>query len=123
VYGDTVNGASVVMAAEPEASDMVNGFLSGVMTVDSGPIRVQVLNGNGVNGAASEMSERLAAAGFEVAGVGDAEVKDYVTTTILVPEGSSAGDRIVGQIGFGVVQVGTVDNGFDAVVIVGADAS
>jgi polyisoprenyl-teichoic acid--peptidoglycan teichoic acid transferase len=123
VYGDTVNGASVVMAAEPEASEMINGFLSGVMTVDSGPIRVQVLNGNGVNGAASEMSERLAAAGFEVAGVGDAQVKDYANTTILVPEGSSAGDRIIGQIGFGVVQVGTVDNGYDAVVIVGADAS
>jgi LCP family protein required for cell wall assembly len=123
VYGDSVNGASVAMAAEPEASAMIDGFLSGVMTVESGPIRVQVLNGNGVNGAASAMSERLAAAGFEVAGVGDAEVKDYATTTILVPEGSSAGDRIIGQIGFGVVQVGTVDNGYDAVVIVGTDAS
>ena len=123
VYGDSVNGASVVMAAEPEASTMIDGFLTGVMTVDPGPIRVQVLNGNGVNGAASAMSERLAAAGFEVAGVGDAEVKDYATTTILVPEGSSAGDRIIGQIGFGVVQFGTVDNGYDAVVIVGADAS
>jgi hypothetical protein len=69
------------------------------------------------------MSERLAEAGFEIAGVGNAEARDYATTTVVVPEGSSAGDRIVGQIGFGVVEFGTVDNGYDAVVIVGADAS
>ena len=123
VYGDTVNGASVVRAAEPEAAATIDGFLSGVMTVESAPLRIQVLNGNGVAGAASAMSERLAESGFEVAGVGNAEDKDYATTTILVPDGSMAGDQIVGQIGFGVVQIGTVDNGYDAVVIVGADAS
>ena len=31
-------------------------------------------------------------------------------------------EAIVAALGFGVVQVGTVDNGYDAVVIVGADA-
>ena len=123
VYGDTINGASVVRAAEPEAAATIDGFLSGVMTVESAPLRIQVLNGNGVAGAASAMSERLAESGFEVAGVGNADDKDYATTTILVPDGSMAGDQIVGQIGFGVVQIGTVDNGYDAVVIVGADAS
>lgn len=122
VYGDTVNGASVVRAAEPEAAATIDGFLSGVMTVESAPLRIQVLNGNGIAGAASAMSERLAESGFEVAGVGNAN-EDYATTTILVPDGSMAGDQIVGQIGFGVVQIGTVDNGYDAVVIVGADAS
>lgn len=123
VYGDTVNGASVVMAAEPEASATIDGFLSGDETLASAPLRVQVLNGNGVAGAASAMSERLAESGFEIVGVGNAEVRDYATTTIVVPDGSNAGDQIIGQIGFGVVQTGTVDNGYDAVVIVGADAS
>ena len=122
VYGDTINGASVVHAAEPEAAATIDGFLSGVMTVESAPLRIQVLNGNGVAGAAS-LCQRLAESGFEVAGVGNAGDKDYATTTILVPDGSMAGDQIVGQIGFGVVQIGTVDNGYDAVVIVGADAS
>ena len=123
VFGDTVNGASVVMAAEPEATATIDGFLSGVETVDSAPLRVQVLNGNGIAGAASAMSERLALSGIEIAGVGNAGARDYATTTIVVPDGSTAGDRIVGQIGFGVVQTGAVDNGYDAVVIVGADAS
>jgi hypothetical protein len=81
------------------------------------------LNGNGIAGAASAMSERLAESGFEIAGVGNAEARDYATTTIVVPDGSTAGDQIMGQIGFGVVQIGTVDKGYDAVVIVGADAS
>jgi hypothetical protein len=123
VYGDSVNGASIVMAAEPESSAMIDGFLSGVETIESAPLRVQVLNGNGIAGAASAMSERLAESGFEIAGVGNAEARDYATTTIVVPDGSTAGDQIMGQIGFGVVQIGTVDNGYDAVVIVGADAS
>jgi LCP family protein required for cell wall assembly len=123
VYGDTVGGASVVRADEPGASATIEGFLTGVMPVDRGPIRVQVLNGNGVAGAAGEMSDRLANAGYEIAGVGNAEEKDYSVTTVLVPEGSSAGDQIIGQLGFGVVRHGTVDNGYDAVVIVGADAS
>jgi len=123
VYGDSVGGAAVVRAAEPEATAVVEAFLGGPVAVAAAPLKVQVLNGNGVTGAAGEMSDRLTAAGFEIAGVGNAEVRDYDTTTVLVPEGSSAGNQIVGQLGFGVVQFGSVDNGYDAVVIVGADAS
>jgi hypothetical protein len=102
---------------------VVEGFLTGIMPVDPGPIRVQVLNGNGVDGAAGEMSDRLADAGYEIAGVGNADERDYSITTVLVPEGSSTGEDIIGQLGFGVVRYGTVDNEYDAVVIVGSDAS
>ncbi len=123
VYGDTVGGASVVRADEPEASATIDGFLTGLLTIDQGPIRVQVLNGNGVDGAAGDMSDRLAEAGYEIAGVGNADERDYSITTVLVPEGSDAGEEIIGQLGFGVVRYGAVDNGYDAVVIVGSDAS
>jgi LCP family protein required for cell wall assembly len=123
VYGDTVGEASVVRADEPEASATIEGFVTGVMPIDPVPLRVQVLNGNGVDGAAGHMSDRLADAGYEIAGVGNAEDKDYSVTTVLVPEGSTAGEQIIGQLGFGVVRFGAVDNGYDAVVIVGADAS
>jgi LCP family protein required for cell wall assembly len=123
VYGDSVAGASVVRAAEPEATAMIEEFTSGAVVAVTEPLRVQVLNGNGVVGAAGAMSERLAQAGLEIAGVGNAETRDYATTTILVPQGSDAGDQIVGLLGFGVVRSVAVDNGFDAIVIVGADAS
>jgi LCP family protein required for cell wall assembly len=123
VYGDDVGGASVVRAAEPEATAMIEAFTSGAATVAAAPLRIHVLNGNGVVGAAVAMSERLAERGFEIAGVGNADARDYAHTTVLVPKGSEAGNQIVGQLGFGVVQFGSVDNEFDAVVIVGADAS
>jgi LCP family protein required for cell wall assembly len=123
VYGDTIGNASVVIADEPEASETISAFLAGTTVASTDPIRIQVLNGNGISGAAGRMSTTLEEAGFAIAGVGDAETKDYSTTTVMVPAGSDAGVRIVEQLGFGVVQVGTVDNGYDAVVIVGADAS
>jgi hypothetical protein len=40
-----------------------------------------------------------------------------------VPDGSTDGDEIIEALGFGVVRFGTVDNGVDAVVIVGGDAT
>ena len=123
VYGDTIDGASVVIAEEPAASAMIADFLGGSPTVSSAPIRIQVLNGNGITGAAGRMSATLEEAGFEVASLGNADSRDYTTTAVLVPAGSDAGERIVTELGFGVVEVGSVDNGYDAVVIVGADAS
>jgi LCP family protein required for cell wall assembly len=122
VFGDSVGGASIVRAQEPEATAMIEGFLGDIALV-SAPLRVQVLNGNGVSGAAAHMSDTLEQAGIEVAGIGNADSRDYETTTVLVPDGSGAGRQIVGQLGFGLVRVGEVDNGYDAVVIVGADAS
>ncbi len=59
VYEDSVAGASVVRGSEPEASAMIEAFADGAVTVDMAPIRLQVLNGNGVDGAAGAMSERL----------------------------------------------------------------
>lgn len=123
VYGDNAGGASIVKVDEPEASAMIEEFLGRSVAVAIGPIRVHVLNGNGVSGAAGEMSADLEQAGFEIAGIGNAETRDYRTTTVVVPEGSTAGNRIVDALGFGEVQYGAVDNGHDAVVIVGADAS
>ncbi len=123
VDGATVNGASVVVAREPEASEMITAFLGGANQVVERPLRVQVLNGNGIAGAAGKMSERLEENGFEVEAVGNAGSGDYEVTTVMVPAGSVNGGVIIDRLGFGVVEFGNVDNGYDAVVIVGADAS
>ena len=55
--------------------------------------------------------------------MGDAEHKDYEFTTVIVPEGSSNGDRILAAIGHGTVQFVEVSDGYDALVIVGSDAA
>ena len=119
--GATKEGKSVVVIKEPEAGAVLANFRSG-SALSGQVVRIQVLNGNGVAGAAGEMSQALESNGFIVESIGDADASAYERTTVVVPEGSNDGDRIVTALGFGVVQVGTVDNGYDAVVITGADA-
>jgi len=122
VDGATIGGASVVVAREPEATQMIADFMAGGTAAVQQSLRVQVLNGNGVSGAAGKMSEALQASGFTVESIGNADTRDYQLTTIVVPAGSSSGGVIATELGFGVVEFGDVDNGYDAIVIVGADA-
>ncbi len=117
-----IGGASVQVLAQPDATTMLANFRAGAPLAEQ-PIRVEVLNGNGIGGSAQRMSQTLTSLGFEVEGIGNAATKDYAVTTVVVPPGSDAGQRIVDALGFGEVVTGTVDNGYDAVVIVGADAS
>ncbi len=117
----TIEGKSVVVRQEPEATATLESFKVG-QEVSNQPLRIRVLNGNGVAGAAAAMAGRLEAEGFVIASIGDAERKDFARTTIIVPEGSDDGDEVVTALGFGVVEHGTVDNTHDAVVIVGGDA-
>ncbi len=119
-YGKNIDGRSVVIADEPDAGTVLANFRAGI-AFSSQPLRIQVLNGNDVSGSAGDMSRTLESKGFLVESVGDAATGDYAQTIVLVPEGSDNGETIVDALGFGVVQVGTVDNGYDAVVIVGAD--
>jgi LCP family protein required for cell wall assembly len=120
--GTTIRGSSVQLAKEPEASEMLAQFRAGTISVDR-PLTLEVLNGSSRNGAAGAMSDRLEDLGFEVGSIGNAGSNGYERTTVVVPEGSEDGDAIVSALGFGVVEFGAVDNGFDAVVIVGSDAS
>lgn len=117
----SVNGASVVHRDEPAATEMLRNFSSG-KPFASQTLRLQVLNGNGVAGAASDMARQLEALGYIVVSVGDSTAT-YATTTVLVDEGSQAGDEVVAALGFGEVATSEVDNSIDAVVIVGSDAA
>lgn len=117
----TRGGASVVVAREPDASQVIAEFLAGAATVEAPP-RVQVLNGNGVAGAAASMRDRLQGEGFEVIAIGDADRSDYGDTVIRARDHAD-GERIRAALGFGVVEVADVDDQYDVVVIVGADAT
>jgi len=118
--GTSIGGRSVLIAEEPEAGAVLANFRAGI-AFSSQPLRLHVLNGNGVAGSAGDMSRTLESKGFLVESVGDADTADYAETIVVVPSGSGNGEIIVEALGFGVVEVGTVDNGYDAVVIVGAD--
>jgi hypothetical protein len=121
VVGGTVGNASVVLRDDPAAGTMLQNFRSGQPLAQQA-VRVQVLNGNGVPGAAGEMARQLEALGFVVVGIGDSDER-FSTTRILVGSDSNAGSLIAGELGFGEVVTAEVDNSVDAVVIVGSDAA
>lgn len=119
-----VGDASVVLPSDPEAGQMLAALRAGepMTSSDSSGLRVRVLNGNGVSGSAGAMADRLEGEGFGIASVGDAERKDFALTTILVrPDTVAFGELIAGELGFGVVEVGTIGPDLGAIVIVGKD--
>ncbi|HSM44371.1 MAG TPA: LCP family protein [Acidimicrobiia bacterium] len=119
---DNIGGVSYEIADQPEADAVLANFRSGEPFANQ-PLRVEVLNGNGMPGAAGDMSDRLESLGFQVERIGNADSSTFAQTTVIVPEGSDDGSRITSALGFGVVEFGSVDNRYDAVVIVGSDAS
>jgi LCP family protein required for cell wall assembly len=124
-YGDDYNGMSIVRMDQPRARTMIASFANGVpMTAVAGePLKIQVLNGNGVAGSAGRLSEILQGKGFEILEVGDADRDDFPVTTIIVrPEAMTQGQEIIAALGFGELSAGSLDSSIDAIVIVGLDA-
>ncbi|MEX0946084.1 MAG: LytR C-terminal domain-containing protein [Acidimicrobiia bacterium] len=124
-YGDDYNGMSIVRMDQPRAQTMIASFANGVpMTAVVGePLKIQVLNGNGVSGSAGRLSEILQGKGFEILEVGDADRDDFPITTIIVrPEAMTQGQEIIAALGFGELSAGSLASSIDAIVIVGLDA-
>jgi hypothetical protein len=82
-------------------------------------LTVQVLNGNGVSGAAGVVADELKTLGYSVSQVGDAEEFTYAQTVIVAPT-PAVGELIAAGLGYGVFETGLPPDGIDAVVIVGA---
>ena len=127
-------GVFYLRRAEPEASRVLAAFM-GVPLPEPPPeeeqeppeppepIAVRVLNGNGAGGQARIWGDFLEGRGFELVGVGDAADFGFARTVVTVRPGDLAlGERVTAALGFGVVEAGSVREGTDAVVVVGADA-
>lgn len=124
-YGKRIDGRSYQLPKEPEASQVIAAFAAGEPLAPGveGPIRVQVLNGNGVAGSAGRTAALLQAPTFEVVDVGDADSKDFATTVILTrSDRHLLAETVAGALGFGDVSFGSVPGDVDVVVIVGKDA-
>ncbi len=122
----TISGASYQLPDEPAASGVLLAFQNGdpLAVLASGPIRVQVLNGNGIPGAAARWAGEFSDPRFTVIGIGDADSADFASTVLLARSDQVAQAELVAQhLGFGQVSPGTVPDGIDVVVIVGADAA
>jgi hypothetical protein len=87
-------------------------------------VRVQVLNGCGLSGAAQQVANLLRLNGYDVVEVGNASAFDYPSTLILDRVGKGGRAREVAEVlGLGCVIIQRVEGSpFDATVIVGKDA-
>lgn len=90
--------------------------------VDPRTVSVGVLNGAGLQGAASDTLEGLVAAGFQRGVAANADRSDYETTVVQYGPGQRDGARLVAAAlvaGGDLVEVDGLD--FDVVVVVGQD--
>jgi len=131
LYEESVDGIYYLDMLQPEAEEMLAVFRGEVTGTVGEPFnltegfRLQVLNGNGGNQQASLWADWLEGQA-PLSGpisVGDAGVYDFVDTVVRVrPQDHEIGQKMVDILGFGMVEAGSVDERFDAVVILGADA-
>lgn len=84
-----IGGVAYQEVVEAEAEAILDVFRGSTTTTEVRPetVRVDVMNGTGVGGQASEVSEELVAAGFSVGSTGDAESLDHLRTTVQYSPG------------------------------------
>ncbi|MDP8959468.1 MAG: LCP family protein [Actinomycetota bacterium] len=118
-------GVSYLVTKQPEASRVLQAFRTGERLDRAvlGPPKLQVLNGNGIAGAAGRMAERLEGEGYPIVQVGDADRQDYQQTLVIArPEELPRAEEVLATIGFGEVLPGEVPSQIDVIVVVGEDA-
>lgn len=90
-----------------------------------GRIRVEVLNGSGITGEASRVARELAAAGFDVVRVGNADdvpAGGHATTTVRYDPAYDESGRTLGAAVTGSTLTEDLSLGSTLVVVVGADS-
>ena len=107
---------------EPKPSPTASPSVSGPPLVTPPEnVSVTVLNGSGVSGEASRVAKELTAAGFDVVSVGNADRKDYPTTTVSHDPAYDESGRTLGAALPGSTVTEDLSLGSTLVVVVGAD--
>lgn len=121
----TEGGTSYVVPVEPDSSAAIAAFLAGQrMSPEAGlAAAIQVQNGNGREGSASQVAAVLGGGGFNVVDTTDAGRADFTITQVVArPNFLHVAEEIVDFLGYGEAVVGGIRDGVDIVVIVGLDA-
>ncbi|MGY1743498.1 MULTISPECIES: LCP family protein [unclassified Blastococcus] len=85
---DTLHAFFAALSAEPEQPEPQP--TEAPATVDPATVSVEVLNGSGTPGLAAGAAEELTAAGFQVAGTGNADDADHDRTLVRYASGDEA---------------------------------
>jgi polyisoprenyl-teichoic acid--peptidoglycan teichoic acid transferase len=98
VVSDSVGGADILRLQVRQAEPILDVFRTrDPDSVTESAVRVQVLNGTGNPGEASAASAALRAAGFSIAGTGDATDLGDPRTEIRYPPGNESGADLVAR--------------------------
>ncbi|WP_409330483.1 LCP family protein [Trujillonella humicola] len=85
---DTLHTFFAQLSADPQPP--AEAPVEAPVTVDPSTVTVEVLNGSGVRGLAAEAATALGAAGFAVAGTGNADSADYEQSVVRHAPGDEA---------------------------------
>ena len=122
VTPDVVGGADILRLQTRAAEPVLDVFRNrDVSAMTESAVRVRVLNGTGNPGEASSTSQALRAAGFAIAGTGDAPEIGAARTVIRYPAGADAEADLVARWlvnGARLVEDPEVD---DVTLVTGAD--
>lgn len=117
----TIGGAAVLVVDDAAAEPLFESFRTGAVFdrivdgVTPADVRVEVRNGAGIAGLAGRVADTLADAGFDVAGIGNAEATD--TTTIRYPPGLEAQAEVLAAQAPGAAEL-VEDAGVEVVTLV-----
>lgn len=123
---EVIDGVFFEVLADPAGESVLDTFRGGgpLEAVVAGPIRVMVLNGNGVAGSAGAIADDLEERGFEIAGIGDAPSFDNATTRILVrPGDEDDAAAVAATLGFGEIVNDDIQGDASVILILGQDAT
>jgi LCP family protein required for cell wall assembly len=83
-----IDGVSYIVPDEKSKEKLVSRVLKGVEIYEPADLRVEVLNGSGLQGLARIQADKLIAKGFQVVRVENADRSDYISTQIVDHTGS-----------------------------------
>jgi polyisoprenyl-teichoic acid--peptidoglycan teichoic acid transferase len=124
-YISNEGGVSYVVADQPAASEMIAAFVAGrpIGSAVGRDAAIEVQNGNGRSGAATQIGSVLTDAGFDVVATTNSTRSDYATTLVVArAKDLGAAEAVVAELGYGRAVVGRTPDGVDLLVIVGLDA-
>jgi LCP family protein required for cell wall assembly len=99
----TGRDGAYLLEPTPDLKPAVARFLGG----SAASMSVEVLNGAGVSGLAARTADRLAQAGFVIAGVGDAPRTQPQTSILAKPGARSAAEQIASALGLASNRIST----------------
>ena len=130
VEGDNVGEAQILRVAEDDAEPMLSIFRGESGSPDESgdenkvlpsSVRLQVLNGSGSPGEASDAQADLTEAGFRVSGTGEATSFDHQRTVVQYPAGQRDAADLVARWLVSGAELEQVDGSDGLVLVTGED--